>query len=124
MTQPEKITLVLRAPEGGSLAPILPFLKLGDEFRAEGFTAIIAGASQGDLQAYAAEKEQELGREIEERIHALEYCERALGMHPLLVAHAQEMYDLLRLINVKVGGLRAVCDPWRRPKRRDVGTVR
>ena len=51
MTQPEKITLVLRAPEGGSLAPILPFLKLGDEFQAEGFTAIIAGASVGDLQS-------------------------------------------------------------------------
>lgn len=50
MTQPEKITLVLRAPDGGSLTPILPFLKLGDEFQAEGFTAVIAGASEGDLQ--------------------------------------------------------------------------
>ncbi|WP_235192113.1 hypothetical protein [Pseudomonas monteilii] len=50
MTQLDRISLVLKAPEGGSLAPILPFLKLGDEFRAEGFTAIIAGASEGDLQ--------------------------------------------------------------------------
>ncbi|MDG9815376.1 hypothetical protein [Pseudomonas putida] len=50
MTQLDRISLVLKAPEGGSLAPILPFLKLGDEFRAEGFMAIIAGASEGDLQ--------------------------------------------------------------------------
>lgn len=50
MALPDRISLVLRAPEGGSLAPILPFLKLGDEFQAEGFTAIIAGASEGDLQ--------------------------------------------------------------------------
>ncbi|AGZ36563.1 MAG: hypothetical protein ACOKSU_24970 [Pseudomonas sp.] len=50
MQTPEKITLVLRPADGGSLVPILPFLKLGDEFQAEGFTAVIAGASEGDLQ--------------------------------------------------------------------------
>lgn len=27
----------------------------------------------------------------------------------VLVAHAREMYDLLRLINIKVGGFQAVC---------------
>lgn len=50
MTQPDRITLVLKAPEGGSLEQVLPFLKLGDEFQAEGFTAVIAGVSEGDLQ--------------------------------------------------------------------------
>ncbi|ANY85951.1 hypothetical protein [Pseudomonas putida] len=110
MQTPEKITLVLRPVDGGSLAPILPFLKLGDEFQAEGFTAVIAGVSAGDMLAYLEQKAFDMGMEREEHGHAMEYCERALGMHPLLVAHAREMYDLLRLINVKVGGLRAVCD--------------
>lgn len=115
MTQPDRISLVLRAPEGGSLAPILPFLKLGDEFQAEGFTAIITGVSEGDLQAYLEQKLFELGLEREQHGWAVEYCERALGMHPLLVAHAREMYDLLRLINVKVGGLSAALDHGMEP---------
>ncbi|UBM27151.1 hypothetical protein K8374_09430 [Pseudomonas sp. p1(2021b)] len=60
MTQPERITLVLRPVDGGSLAPILPFLKLGDEFQAEGFTAVIAGVSEGDLQEHLAVQDRRL----------------------------------------------------------------
>lgn len=110
MTLPEKITLVLRPAKGGTLEHILPFVKLDAHVYIGRGLAVVAGASEGDLQACMDEKAQELGREREEHQHAMEYCERALGMHPLLAAHAREMYDLLRLINVKVGGLRAVCD--------------
>ncbi|WP_338791178.1 hypothetical protein [Pseudomonas sp. AE27] len=110
MTLPEKITLVLRPAKGGTLEHILPFVKLDAHVYIGRGLAVVAGASEGDLQAEWGAKAQELGREREEHSHAMEYCERALGMHPLLVAHAREMYDLLRLINVKVGGLRAVCD--------------
>lgn len=110
MLLPDRITLVLRAPEGATLEQVLPFALLGAHVSIGRGLAVIAGASLGDLQAEWEEKAQELGREREEHGHAMEYCERALGMHPLLAAHAREMHDLLRLINVKVGGLRAVCD--------------
>lgn len=109
MTQPDRITLVLRPAEGGTLEHILPFVKLDAHVYIGRGLAVVAGASEGDLQAEWESKAQELGREREEHGHAMECCERALGMPPLLVAHAREMYDLLRLINVKVGGLQAVC---------------
>lgn len=103
MTLPEKITLVLRAPEGGTLKPILPFLKLGDQFAAEGFTTVIAGVSDEDLL-------QVLGQEREERQMQAELWEAAIGAPAHLVAHAQEMLNLLHRINVKVGGVNAVIN--------------
>ncbi|USS54884.1 hypothetical protein [Pseudomonas kermanshahensis] len=110
MSAPDRISLVLKAPEGGSLEQVLHFTKLGAHVSIGRGLAVIAGASQGDLQAYMEEKAQELGHEREVHSQAMEYCERALGMHPLLASHAREMHDLLQLINVKVGGLRAICD--------------
>lgn len=110
MSAPDRITLVLRAPEGGSLDQVLPFALLGAHVSIGRSLAVISGASQGDLQAYLEQKLFELGLEREQHQHAMDYCERALGMHPLLAAKAREMYDLLRLINVKAGGLRTVCD--------------
>ncbi len=50
MTQPDRITLVLKAPEGGSLEQILPFAQLGAHVHVGRGLAVIAGASQGDLQ--------------------------------------------------------------------------
>lgn len=97
----DHITVVLRAKEGGTLKPILPFLKLGDQFAAEGFTAVIAGVSDEDLF-------QVLGRERDERWMQVRLQEEALGAPAHLAAHAQEMFDLLHRINVKVGGLNAV----------------
>ncbi len=97
----DHITVVLRAKEGGTLKPILPFLKLGDQFAAEGFTAVIAGVSDEDLF-------QVLGRERDERWMQARLQEEALGAPAHLAAHAQEMFDLLHRINVKVGGLNAV----------------
>lgn len=91
MQTPEKITLVLRPVDGGSLAPILPFLKLGDELQAEGFTAVIAGVSEGDLQV------------------DIESLEEALSVDQHLALAAPEMANLLKRIDVKVGGFMAVA---------------
>lgn len=110
MTQPDRISLILRPAQGGTLEHVLPFAQLGAHVHVGRGLAVIVGASEGDLQAYLEQKLFELGLEREQHSWAMEYCERALGMHPLLVAHAREMYDLLRLINVKVGGLSAALD--------------
>lgn len=50
MTQPDRITLVLKAPEGGSLEQVLPFALLGAHVSIGRGLAVIAGASEGDLQ--------------------------------------------------------------------------
>ncbi|WP_342650882.1 hypothetical protein [Pseudomonas sp. REB1044] len=50
MTQPDRITLVLRPAEGGTLEHILPFAKLGAHVYIGRGLAVIAGASDGDLQ--------------------------------------------------------------------------
>jgi len=60
MTQPDRITLVLRASEAAPLTSILPFTKLGDLVSAGRGLAVIAGASEGDLQAKLAEREAHL----------------------------------------------------------------
>ncbi|MCQ1992249.1 hypothetical protein AAH995_25860 [Pseudomonas putida] len=60
MKQPERITLVLRASEAAPLSNILPFTKLGDLVSAGRGLAVIAGASEGDLQAKLAEREGQL----------------------------------------------------------------
>ena len=98
---PECITIVLQAQEGGTLKHLLPFLKCGDQFAAEGFAAMIAGVSEGDLQMV-------LGQERDDRQMQAELQLQALGAPAHLAAHAQEMFDLLHRINVKVGGLNAV----------------
>ncbi|WP_256545270.1 hypothetical protein [Pseudomonas sp. JY-Q] len=51
MQAPDRITLVLRAPEGGSLEQVLPFALLGAHVSIGRGLAVIAGASKGDLQA-------------------------------------------------------------------------
>ncbi|MDZ3990344.1 hypothetical protein [Pseudomonas sp. Teo4] len=60
MTQPEKITLVLRAPEGGGLGQVMHFTKLGAHVSIGSGLAVIAGASEGDLQAKLTEHEAQL----------------------------------------------------------------
>ena len=94
MTQPDRITLVLRAVEGGSLDHVLPFVQAGAHVSAGRGLAVIAGAAEGDLQV-------DLERQAE-----LHY--QALGCHPALAAHAREMLELLQRINTKCGGLDAV----------------
>ncbi|MGE1525819.1 hypothetical protein [Pseudomonas putida] len=51
MQAPDRITLVLKAPEGGSLEQVLPFALLGAHVSIGRGLAVIAGASGGDLQA-------------------------------------------------------------------------
>ncbi|EKT4484063.1 hypothetical protein QEM02_004218 [Pseudomonas putida] len=60
MKQPERITLVLRASEAAPLSSILPFAKLGDLVSAGRGLAVIAGLSDGDLQAKLGELEGQL----------------------------------------------------------------
>lgn len=55
MAQPDRITLVLKAPEGGSLEQILPFALLGAHVSIGRGLAVIAAASQGDLVTPALE---------------------------------------------------------------------
>lgn len=50
MTQPDRISLVLKAPEGGSLEQVVRFAKLGAHVSIGRGLAVIAGASEGDLQ--------------------------------------------------------------------------
>ncbi|MFK0086409.1 hypothetical protein ACIQUS_03840 [Pseudomonas sp. NPDC090755] len=89
MKQPERITMVLRACEAVPLSNILPFAKLGDLVSAGHGLAVIAGASEGDLQAKLAEREAKLAeadallREaitfINEYQGSAEFRERLLG---------------------------------------------
>lgn len=65
MKQPERITLVLRASEAAPLSNILPFTKLGDLVSAGRGLAVIAGASEGDLQAKLAGREEGMSEETE-----------------------------------------------------------
>ncbi|MDG9890192.1 hypothetical protein [Pseudomonas juntendi] len=58
MMLPDRITLVLRAPEGGSLEQILPFALLGAHVSIGRGLAVIASASQGDLVTPALEREE------------------------------------------------------------------
>ncbi|WP_099431219.1 hypothetical protein [Pseudomonas mosselii] len=58
MLLPERITLVLRAPEGATLEQVLPFALLGAHVSIGRGLAVIAAASQGDLVSPALEREE------------------------------------------------------------------
>ncbi|WP_223255123.1 hypothetical protein [Pseudomonas putida] len=91
MTQPDRISLVLKAPEGGSLEQVLHFTKLGAQVSIGRGLAVIAGASDSDLQS------------------DIELLEEALAVDKHLALAAPEMANLLKRIDVKVGGLMAVA---------------
>lgn len=101
MQATDRITLVLRAKEGETLEQVLPFVQLGAPVSIGRGLAVIAGASDEDLQAV-------LGEERDDRQMQAELQQQALGAPAHLAAHAQEMFDLLVRINTKVGGLNAV----------------
>ncbi|WP_249414293.1 hypothetical protein [Pseudomonas sp. NY5710] len=69
MTQPDRITLVLRAPEGGTLEHILPFAQLGAHVYIGRGLAVIAGARQGDLQDALAIRDEVLDEVLNEVPH-------------------------------------------------------
>lgn len=110
MSSIDRVTLILRPSDGGNLESILPFAKLGAHVSIGRGLAVIAGASEGDLQDYLEQKLQELGKEREDRQAQAELWEAAIGAPAHLAAHAQEMLDLLHRINVKVGGVNAVIN--------------
>lgn len=58
MMLPDRITLVLRAPEGATLEQVLPFALLGAHVSIGRGLAVIAAASQGDLVSPAHEREE------------------------------------------------------------------
>lgn len=69
MTQLDSITLVLRAVEGGSLEQVLPFTSLGAHVSIGRGLALIAGASEGDLQEDAALRDALLEEVLNEVPH-------------------------------------------------------
>jgi hypothetical protein len=91
MSAPDRITLVLRACEAAPLSAILPFIKLGQMVSVGRGLAVIAGASEGDLQV------------------DVERLEEALSVDQHLALAAPEMANLLKRIDVKVGGFMAVA---------------
>ncbi|WP_232333263.1 hypothetical protein [Pseudomonas monteilii] len=91
MSAPDRITLVLRAPDGQSLDQVLPFALLGFHVSIGRGLAVIAGASDSDLQV------------------DVERLEEALSVDQHLVLAAPEMANLLKRIDVKVGGFLAVA---------------
>lgn len=98
---PERITIVLKAQDGSTLEQICQFISLGMPVAIGRGMAVIAGASDDDLQMV-------LGQERDERWMQAQLQEEAIGAPAHLAAHAQEIFDLLHRINVKVGGLNAV----------------
>jgi hypothetical protein len=101
MQATDRITLVLRAKEGDTLEQVMPFVQLGAPVSIGRGMAVIAGASDEDLQAV-------LGQERDDRTIQCNLHQEAMGAPAHLAAHAKEMFDLLHRINVKVGGLNAV----------------
>ncbi|MBJ2241241.1 MULTISPECIES: hypothetical protein [unclassified Pseudomonas] len=99
-TVPERITIVLKAQEGSTLEQICQFVSLGMPVAIGRGMAVIAGASDEDLQMV-------LGEERDDRQMQAELQQQALGAPSHLAAHAQEMFDLLRRIDAKCGGLDA-----------------
>ncbi|VVO24457.1 hypothetical protein [Pseudomonas fluorescens] len=97
----DRISIVLRPADGQTLEQITPFVQLGAHVSIGRGLAVIAGASDEDLQLV-------LGQERDERQMQAELQQAALGAPAHLAAHAKEMFDLLNRINVKCGGLDAV----------------
>lgn len=91
MTLPDRISLVLKAPEGGSLEQVQPFALLGAHVSIGRGLAVIAGASLGDLQ------------------NDVEMLNEALAVDKHLALASPEMASLLKRIDVKLGGLMAVA---------------
>ncbi|USW94993.1 hypothetical protein NHF39_28195 [Pseudomonas proteolytica] len=100
-TVPERITIVLKAQEGSTLEQICQFVSLGMPVAIGRGVAVIAGASDEDLQMV-------LGQERDDRWSHAQLQQETIGAPVHLAAHAKEMFDLLHRINVKVGGLNAV----------------
>ena len=99
-TVPERITIVLKAQEGSTLENICQFVSLGMPVAIGRGMAVIAGASDEDLQVV-------LGQERDDRTIQCNLHQEATGAPVHLAAHAQEMFDLLVRINTKCGGLDA-----------------
>ncbi|MBX7274583.1 hypothetical protein K2E96_02110 [Pseudomonas sp. ERGC3:05] len=100
-TELDRITLVLRPQKGSTLNQVHQFVGTG--------LIVAIGRGMGVLEHYCpGDAVHCLGEAIELHAAQIELYEAALGTPAHLSAHAQEMFDLLHRINVKVGGLNAV----------------
>lgn len=108
MSVTDRVTLVLKARPGETLTDLKPFIRLGSTVMIARSGALISGVSDEDLQMV-------LGRERDERQAQAELWDRARLAPPQLAAHAQEMFDLLRRIDVKCGGLDAALSHGMEP---------
>ena len=99
--QVDRITVVLRPQEGSTLNQVHQFVGTG--------LIVAIGRGLGVLEHYCqGDAIQRLGEARELNAAQIELYEAALGAPAHLAAHAQDMFDLLHRINVKVGGLNAV----------------
>ncbi|MBV4480020.1 hypothetical protein [Pseudomonas khavaziana] len=97
----DRITVVLRPQEGSTLNQVHQFVGTG--------LIVAIGRGLGVLEHYCqGDAIQRLGEARELHLAQIELYEAALGAPAHLAANAQEMFDLLHRINVKVGGLNAV----------------
>lgn len=97
----DRITVVLRPQEGSTLNQVHQFVGTG--------LIVAIGRGLGVLEHYCqGDAIQRMGEARELHAAQIELYEAALGAPAHLAAHAQEMFDLLNRINVKVGGLNAV----------------
>lgn len=94
MFLPDRITLVLRAPEGATLAQVLPFTLLGAHVSIGRGLAVISAASQGDLVSPALERDEfDIDQHIRLVADAKRYrwlrSQNCIGatVHDLLLAH-------------------------------------
>lgn len=97
----DRISIVLRPTEGGSLEQIAQYVQLGAPVAIGRAGAVIAAASDEDFHVT-------IGREREQHAEQVDLLQAALAVDPLLTACAHEMFSLLERIEVKCGGLNAV----------------
>jgi len=97
----DRISIVLRPTEGGSLEQIAQYVQLGAPVAIGRAGAVIAAASDEDFHVT-------ISREREQHAEQVDLLQAALAVDPLLTACAPEMFSLLERIEVKCGGLNAV----------------
>lgn len=108
MQAPDRISLVLRAPEGKTLEQAHQFVGTGLLGAIGRGLGVLEGHCEGDAIERASTAIRDLGQERELRSAELELWQAALAVDPLLTACAPEMFSLLERIELKCGGLNAV----------------
>ncbi|MBH3471666.1 MULTISPECIES: hypothetical protein [Pseudomonas] len=96
MTQPDRITLVLRACEAAPLSQMLPFINVGDVVSAGRGLAIIDSATEVDLKAELDKREAQLDEADELLREAIAYINDDLvnvEFRDMLLARIDKLLD-------------------------------